>query len=631
MVTEIEKSPNLKLLVDRSANLHLQLQNHVDSPLFQLVNIPLAFAQTAIESVYRAMIIVAFRQAIHETFLEDEEEYDLSIEDFRQGAAILIECQNLVEEEDFEIVCIAERFAEIPESAIYAATEPALRQRFTDEIRTLINDATFDGTSVNSLRLSDIYSKLNLMIDRSLPNLISLIDTYKFHEIEEPFRLQWLNLKFTELHDDLHANEPEETIASKISDYRTAIQNAFSVNFTHETGADDWVLASLHYAHLALVATALAFRNWVQNRISLSEEPNRIVNRFHIFRRVMGMMEFRNVTEERTNIALTQGQRVGALISIYRRPSENRQGIMSPNNFIHELGHAFDGRAGLSVKQLGSMEYTADVINLPTSRESMGEDYLRTEFYEHSRVVNDNGTATFDRAPLGDKEPSTFTPEIYLLHDLFGNKYALWDSNYNNYRFGSSFNARIDTFVHNPTASYTETVADAFLNWVRNSFVNEIGESQAAPWINFFNGNMGMFLRNAALYTLGSVQYYQLLNLIPQNPIEIGTKGESFLIRFEPETGDITAIESSETGLDSAVEIYGWLDTIPAPGQDYWLLVKTNSEQVWWIAEGAVSHTEALIRGNAAENIPPAPQVNPNLITPDRAFIDEELRIIVGF
>jgi hypothetical protein len=256
------------------------------------------------------------------------------------------------------------------------------------------------------------------------------------------------------------------------------------------------------------------------------------------------------------------------------------------------------------------------------ARDGMGPAELRVQFYEHARVEDSNsdGVAEFDTAELGNKPPSNFDPSGYLQYDLFATKFDLWDSDYNIYRV-INMNARIDTFGINTAPNATETVADAFLSWVREAFQDTAGQN----WQQFFANNIGMFLRNAAIHQVGMVPYYQEKGVIPSTGIPTGTKaGDDFNVRLTPELGSGNVIGLSGQLLSSgSIPIYGWSDVNQTVDTPYWLLISDNQNRLVWVAPAAINHNENDL--SSQNKI-----ANPELLSPIRPFEAGDLDALLG-
>jgi hypothetical protein len=181
--------------------------------------------------------------------------------------------------------------------------------------------------------------------------------------------------------------------------------------------------------------------------------------------------------------------------------------------------------------------------------------------------------------------------------------------------------------VVSKSLTHTETAADGFLNWVRSSFGNAPSETNAREWTNFFEGNIGMFLRNAVLHTTGSIGYYKVKKAIPGNPIEIGEKLLNLRTRTTPVEDNRNIVGNSAEDLPEDVQIYGWLEPEIgiSDGSKYWLLVATNNSKIVWVASNAVSYME--------NDLISYTQLDPFKVSPDRNYDnsdDADLRAILG-
>jgi hypothetical protein len=466
---------------------------------------------------------------------------------------------------------------------------------------------------------------------RQVANIAGMVE----YTPQESIILEGLENTLAAIRAALQAN-PNADISSLVAAYKAAIEGAFGVTFTAPTG-DAWVFISLHFARQGLEATAKAFKLWAQG-------AGAIVNRYDLFKRVFGIFEIQNIGEP--NDAAAAEVRLSNIVVFQQ--SDGDQWYMTPNNLIHELGHLFDAKAGFGYKKVGSLQYTitdttkggGTALHGGFNREGMaeGRDYLRERFLEHARIlqVGTTNNAEFDPS-LGeppvetDPEYSQFVPSRYLFYDIAYNRFDVWRSPVYSTRYGT--NARIDTLVHNNDATAVETVADAFLNWVRDwerptfvdkQYEDEPDENQATAWRNFFTSNMGMFLRNASIYRLGMLQYYQSKGLIPLAPIATGNILTDRPVRLAPVDNDENnQIGTATSLLIQPVEIFGWLNVAtPTPTLPYWLLVRGNNDRIVWITAEAIQHTESVVKAN--------PQVNAPLLAPDRGYTSTDLQVITG-
>jgi len=408
----------------------------------------------------------------------------------------------------------------------------------------------------------------------------------------------------------------DETNNPNVLQYKTAIQNTFNVIFTKSSDphtdngntflADDWVFVSLHFVQQALTATAFALRDWIY-----TQSTEHYVNPYDLFARVMGQTEFRNISEiSDIAFAIAQQRQQGAQINVYRRidanssPVTSRQLYMTPNNVIHELGHAFDGRAGFGFKTLGSIEDSIQnsdtqgpITDGTFDRSGMykGLDYLKESFHVHATITDTDGDGTYERAIIdlpadGTSEYTALVPSQYLFYDVAETEYAIWQHSGYESRYG--FNLRIDTLVQNPTESDTEATADAFLNWVRNGFTNT---TDGIAWKTFFDANMGMFLRNAIIYTSpgGMLQYYIDRGDVPSVPIASFAKGTGtpVRVRLSPDDSNNILYESDSANLSDPVKVYGLIQETLTPISNYWVMSVDNQNRLVWFASEAVVAT----------------------------------------
>jgi len=318
---------------------------------------------------------------------------------------------------------------------------------------------------------------------------------------------------------------------------------------------------------------------------------------------------------------------------------------MTPNNVIHELGHSFDNFAGFGKKILGSIENTVATQSLPlggvnNSRNGMGPAYLRSgtalEFYEHAEIKETSTGSTLFAAkfaPMSGYNPEYdgTEPSGYLLHDIFGENYTLWNSDYNIFRpvvtnnvTSVNMNTRIDTYIHNPEVSYLEKSADAFLNWVRSP--EQSGDG--LDWYNFLENNIGMFLRNAAAYGNTIIWNYQLRMKITtdSNKMIYGSRVNGFSVRTTPSLTDTNLLGLVELFLpenENGVTIYGWTNQGSTTSVPYWLLVADIWSRLFWVAKEGINHEESKITDENKIN-------DVNFFYPNREFEFEDIAIITG-
>jgi hypothetical protein len=485
-----------------------------------------------------------------------------------------------------------------------------------------------------------------------------------------------LETAFTDLRDALQTN-PVANVSVEIAAYQDAIQSAFGVTFDKEITspqvAEDWGVVSLYFAHQGLEATAKAFETWVESQLANSCIP---VDRYALFRRVMGNMTFTNKIAPQINIAETGGHS----ISVFWRPipipgktecvlvdpedksetilaqidngqacpsgftfsrqayqrvnnqaliSGDHQGVMTPNNLIHELGHAIDGFAGFGVKKIGSIQSAINdddmgggvPLHNDYERFGMGEAHLRVQYYEHAHIEEKtDGSVDFQVLSVTPARIPTYAvPQQYLLYNLLGEAdYTLWRQAFYDNLYGE--NTRIDTFGINTARTDYETVADAFLSWVQGAFQQD---SYGENWQEFFTTYMGKFLRNAAIWQIGVVAYYQSKDIIPTISITPATRTfGSFSVRLTP-AGDI--LGNSSTLLPAPgenINIFGWTDVFPIENAPYWLLVPDNENRLVWVAPGAANHIQADLTSSN--------KIDPELLSPLRAFSNDDLDLLLG-
>ena|GEM_PF-1015303 len=481
-----------------------------------------------------------------------------------------------------------------------------------------------------------------------------------------------LDTTFAAVRDALQAN-PSANINTLVASYKDAIEDAFGVTFEGENSAPNagvWTAISLHFARQGLQKTAEAFEAWVEAELDNECIP---VDRFALFRRIMGNITFKNMAETRINFAESNQD----LIKVFQRPkfieyyvytdngqkvyaptilvdstpqnppaqwnpatdkkellpqydsdvylqgnliASGRQAVMTPNNLIHELGHTFDAFAGYGFKKIGSIENALNAAQMPTSRDGMGPEYLQVQFYLHATISEDSTTNEAIFTPID--YPTSYNPTGYLLHDVMGDNYNTWNSSLYTNLYGNA--ARIDTNVQNPDTNtdYVETAADSFLNWVINGFEGTAG----ANWQAFYADNIGIFLRNATIYNYpgGMVQFYKDQGVIPQMAIDTGTRTTTdYSVRLYPQPINATEITSTAS-LPSTFPIFGWQEIDPPlnDGSVYWLLIADNNNRLVWAAEKAIGHDPNKLN---TQN-----KIDPTLLNPSRAYTNLDLSIIMG-
>jgi hypothetical protein len=409
------------------------------------------------------------------------------------------------------------------------------------------------------------------------------------------------------LHADSNAN-----INAFVDTYKARVQAAYGVTFTADAGADEWGLIGIHFARLGFQATAEAFLRWVQSQ-SLPPGLTYIPNSFALFRRVMGSLELRNkptVTQE--YIALSSS----GLIEVFRRNNQTQtydvQAIMTPNNLIHELGHSFSRFAGFGYQVLGSIENAIAQAGLPLTRDGMDALNLGQQlFYVDANIRDENGDNVAEFEKLDTSSP--FLPSDYLLFDLHGTNFALWNRPEYTQRYQLA--ARVDTLLHNPEQTLVETAADAFLNWVSGSFHTN---TQGTNWINFFRDNMGLFLRNATIRQIGMQNFCENVIYLPLETRFFNLDRRK--LRFAPIIEPETTIGNS---IGSQTRIYGWYADV----DNNWFLVELNSRTLMWIiVSGIILETTEL-----AQETSIARKINdPSVLRVGYPYRNSDLRIIIG-
>jgi hypothetical protein len=418
--------------------------------------------------------------------------------------------------------------------------------------------------------------------------------------------------------------------------YRSAIIAAYGVTCDFEVGTNavDWDFLSLYFIAEALSTTARRMADWAEGQL-LAQGIVREVDSVALFRRIFGPLIIRNVATENANaVAQTFGDR----IEVYRKDGIQR--VMTPNNAIHELGHVFDGLSGLGVAKLGSLRWCLDetskaggasYLHNNYSRGGMAEGriYLRDPFYEHGEVYADLGSNVALFRPIDltklpqptDSDYAEFVPFRYLFYPFAGTRLDMWQSSLYAGRYGNK--TRFDVLVHNATATPAETAADGFLNWIRDTFGDAVGETQASKWRTFFAANLGSWLRNAAMFHDRMVQHYQFTDVIPDFPLEVGQILNDRIIRLVPIDADINELGTAFSLLPQNVEIFGWLSVAsPSAILPYWLLVRDSRGRLVWVTAEAISHNEANVKASS--------ETNWEALAPDRSYINSDLVVILG-
>jgi len=307
------------------------------------------------------------------------------------------------------------------------------------------------------------------------------------------------------------------------------------------------------------------------------------------------------------------------------------QAIMTPNNLIHELGHAFSRFAGFGTQRIGSMENAINNESMSLTREGMGPAHLRELFYEHAQVENTN-PVTFTVID-GTKIPQMPDPENYLMYDVYGDVLSNWQRNEYTAFYGSR--TRIDTYVHNADETNVETAADAFLNWVRGSFQDD---DDGAAWEQFFDTYIGVFLRNAAIYNYkylgnGMRQFYTEQGLI--GGVAITTFVKSSIVsnvRLSPDTIVNNILYGTNTSYDRLPNTLDIRGIFVDSSNLYWLFINEEASEfpgrlVWVERGGATGASLTVLNGLIAQY----GQVDlQQWIDPRAAFVQDHLTIILG-
>jgi hypothetical protein len=425
-----------------------------------------------------------------------------------------------------------------------------------------------------------------------------------------------LHAAYRQLTDALHnAAQPgsttpleEGSFQTELSAYQTAIYNAFGVSLT----GLPWGIAATHFVREGLEAAAAAFASFVRNKLE-DENLSIAVDRYLLFRNISGPLTIKNGSDTSDTVALTAGSE----ITVNRRLSNDRNYVMTPNNVIHELGHFVSRSSGYGTAIMGSIEYDLDPVVLPSSpaisytRDGMGPAYLRLPEilepgvpeswkYEYARIGNSGEVVTFEKL---DVNFPNLSPIDFLMYDLFGDNYALWDSPINIFRP----NVRVDVYVQNyPVSSdpdrAIEITADAFLNWVRGSFVDTAGQQ----WKNFFSSRIGKYLRNTTIYRNEMFAHYSgngIISPVPTPPRLFGRAN----VRLTPDEtayGNNLGFSGSEFVPLTQSPIYGWWE-----GPTYtWVLVDTTNTEnsprrlAWIVQEGIDVQPGDLTQANRIGN-----------------------------
>ena len=566
-----------------------------------------------------------------------------------------------------------------------------LRERAIEIINHIVGVDNFSGLDmgghkINGFRAAEIAVALlnnadcsNSNTEIALPCLADLLVDYP--EISGVVLVRIID----EIKDDLPSISANDQ-PTLLSTYQTAIQNAFGMLFTVSQDAEPWNLMSLHFSRQGLEATAQAFERWAAPQsatyvngyaifrrvfgqitlnncadtwenfacssipiINIYQRPKKIFywqvpdgsNGFNYLPRELANGESVSTPPPvytADNVSLPQfpddiytpGRDVGCGCNGGYQPigrSPAVQAIMTPNNLIHELGHAFSRFAGFGTQRIGSMENAINNESMSLTREGMGPAHLRELFYEHAQVENTN-PVTFTVID-GTKIPQMPDPENYLMYDVYGDVLSNWQRNEYTAFYGSR--TRIDTYVHNADETNVETAADAFLNWVRGSFQDD---DDGVAWEQFFDTYIGVFLRNASIYNYpeGSVRFYLEGGLIYE-PSETRPIDPTSLarIRLAPLTVSSTdlgkAFDPNKPDEDNDLEqtnLFGWADVEQANGATIrWFAIRFRETRLVWIADfGIIAQATDIAAQRRISN--------PLYLSPGRVFEADDLSTILG-
>jgi hypothetical protein len=501
----------------------------------------------------------------------------------------------------------------------------------------------------NQRRIFTIFTEVEIRLRPERRITTTFLEVEYFPAEDHTRRL--LNARFHAIRTALHAN-PTANIDTLVNEYRADIEQAYGVSFVpgpDDTSPQRWGLLGVHFIRLAMDAVAAAFKNWVVDQIG--NRPY-AVDRYDLFRRVFGHIDFTNTTNVAPTVAITEPPAIN--VNFKDQDGDTYQWIMTPNNAIHELGHFFDGRAGFGLKRLGSLQHAIDdetreggstTLHINNSRFGMGYGIgqLRNLPYIHT-TINDagNGIAqiqTPSTPPLADDPVyNVLVPDQYLFYDVASDQLAVWDLPLYTERY-SLRRVWLDTLAQNATPIPEETAADGFLNWVRNSFGNLGTETNADNWSILFIQNIGMFLRNSIIYTKGMATHLIDNGIIratqtPSRNVVQGPEGWPNRRQIPDENNTdalIGAWNPTAVGARTNSRIYGWWE---GAGSSYrWLLVDdaaTDGRRLVWIAQDGM----AVESGDLVDAPPPTGNriVNYDPLNPYRRFStdDGDLCTILG-
>lgn len=136
-----------------------------------------------------------------------------------------------------------------------------------------------------------------------------------------------------------------------------------------------------------------------------------------------------------------------------------------------------------------------------------------------------------------------------------------------------------------------------------------------------------MFLRNAVIWHLGMVHYYQRLIFPPSPQREV--RSGSFQVRLAPVVDPSTSLGKAYDVDDPDHDLnlqftrtYGWA----VNDSEEWFLVEDNNGLLVWIIVGAIIFDPQLdMDKDASRQI-----IQPLQLSPGRVYSDDDLLVIVG-
>jgi len=177
-----------------------------------------------------------------------------------------------------------------------------------------------------------------------------------------------------------------------------------------------------------------------------------------------------------------------------------------------------------------------------------------------------------------------------------------------------------------------ETVADAFLSWVRDAFVTtDPSEPEGVTWKNFFNNNVGIFLRNSMIHNSqgGMLQYYIDRGDVPSAPIASFAKNDTLNTRMTPSTIDNNILyQSSSSNLSNPIAIYGVINIPPGDNSDYWVMSVDTNNRLVWIGSTAVLPINDTTRLQLSTLLVNNGEFNSMLTNPSRLVDSRDLDFI---